>query len=157
MAEPYASLDDVQRRMPQFQLTPTSKPAMDTAQVFLDDTIAQFESAMENLGYKIPITGERSLKQVKEIVSQGTICKILHARASAVGTDVAMQSADRACKVYDDALMALADENSPIELTDAGRTDEAVDKPGGGMPEGLLFDECTGLRVEPRVRMSSKF
>ncbi len=41
---PYATLDDVQRRMPQFQLTPTSKPANDAAQVFLDDTHAQMDA-----------------------------------------------------------------------------------------------------------------
>ena len=81
-----------------------TKPNIETAQVFLDDTLAQFDAAMENLGYVIPITGARSLAQCKEIVSQGAICKILHARAAAVGTDVAMQSADRACKQYDDAL-----------------------------------------------------
>lgn len=154
----YATLDDVQRRMPQFKLDAATKPNIETAQVFLDDTIAQFESAMDNLGYVIPITGARSLAQCKEIVSQGVICKILHARAAAVGTDVALQSADRACKHYDDALAALADETSPIELTDAKRTDLAIDKPGGsGQPEGLLFDECTQRHIEPRVRMTSKF
>ena len=120
----YATLDDVQRRMPQFQLTAATKPNIDTAQIFLDDTHAQYEAALENLGYKIPLTGARSLAQSKEIVSQGIICKILHARASAVGTEVAMQSADRACKQYEHALELLADENSPIELTDAERTDD---------------------------------
>ena len=118
----YATLDDVQRRMPQFALTTATKPNLDTAQVFLDDTHAQFESALENLGYVIPLTGARSLAQAKEIVSQGTICKILHARAAAVGTDVALQSADRACKQYEHALELLADDKSPIELSDAERT-----------------------------------
>jgi hypothetical protein len=152
---PYATLDDVQRRMPQFQLTATSKPAADSAQVFLDDTHAQFDAAMENLGYKIPITGARSLAQSKEIVSQGAICKILYARAAAVGTEVTMQSADRACKQYENALKLLADPNSPIEFTDAERTDDMIAKPGGA-PMGLLFDDC-GHRIEPRVTMNMKF
>jgi hypothetical protein len=146
---PYATIDDVQRRMPQFQLTVTSKPNIDTAQTFLDDTHAQYEAALENLGYKIPLNGARSLAQSKEIVSQGTICKILHARAAAVGTEVAMQSADRACKQYDHALELLADPKSPIELTDADRTDDAVDKPGGVGPEGHGGD--------PRFYMDTKF
>lgn len=145
----YATLDDVQRRMPQFQLTTATKPNMDTAQVFLDDTHAQYEAALENLGYKIPLTGARSLAQSKEIVSQGTICKILHARAAAVGTDVAMQSADRACQQYERALELLADDKSPIELTDAERTDDAVEKPGGVGPMGHGGD--------PRFWMTSKF
>jgi hypothetical protein len=132
----YATLDDVQRRMPQFQLATSTKPNTDTAQTFLDDTHAQFDAAMENLGYKIPLTGARSLAQAKEIVSQGTICKVLHARAAAVGTEVAMQSAERACKSYERALELLADEKSPIELTDAERTDDMVEKPGGGAVQG---------------------
>ena len=94
----YATLDDVQRRMPQFELTATTRPNLDTAQVFLDDTHAQYDSAIENLGYIAPVTGAKSIAQSREIVCQGTICKILHARAAAVGTEVAMQSAERACK-----------------------------------------------------------
>jgi hypothetical protein len=143
----YATLDDVQRRMPQFQLTSATKPNTETAQVFLEDTVAQYEAALENLGYKIPLTGARSLAQSKEIVSQGTICKILHARASAVGTEVAMQSADRACKQYERALELLADDDSPIELTDAERTEEMVAK--GATPMGHGGD--------PRIWMNSKF
>lgn len=146
---PYATLDDVQRRMPQFQLTATSKPALDAAQIFLDDTHAQFDAAMQNLGYVTPITGAKSLAQCKEIVSQGTICKVLYARAAAVGTDVAIASADRACKQYDKALMDLADTKSPIELVDADRTEDRVDKPGVG-PMGL-----TGQ--EPRATMDQNY
>ena len=145
----YATLDDVQRRMPQFPLSSATKPNNETAQVFLEDTQAQFEAALENLGYVIPLTGARSLAQAKEIVSQGTICKILHARAAAVGTDVALQSADRACKQYEHALELLADPKSPIELTDAERTDDAVDKPGSGSPMGHGGD--------PNIWMDSKF
>ena len=152
----YATLDDVQRRMPQFALTEVSRPNLETAQVFLDDTHAQFDAAMENLGYVIPITGARSLAQSKEIISQGTICKILHARAAAVGTDVAMQSADRACGQYEKALQLLADPKSPIEFTDAERTRDEATKPGGP-PMGLLYDPDTGCRVEPRVYMKQVF
>jgi hypothetical protein len=148
---PYATTDDVQRRMPQFILTKDSKPTIETAQVFLDDTIAQFEAAMENLGYIIPITGARSLAQSKEIVSQGTICKILHARAAAVGTEVTMQSAERACLQYENALKLLADPDSPISLTDADTTPGAMPKEGS-VPMGLIFDD-DGCRVQPRVRM----
>jgi hypothetical protein len=145
----YATIDDVQRRMPQFALGATTRPNLDTAQTFLDDTIAQFEAALENLGYVIPLTGARSLAQAKEIISQGTICKILGARASAVGTDVAMQSADRACKQYEHALELLADPNSPFELTDADRTPDMVEKPGAVGPSGRGGD--------PRIYMDSKF
>jgi hypothetical protein len=154
---PYATLDDVQRRMPQFQLTPTSKPANDAAQVFLDDTHAQFDAALINLGYVTPITGPKSLAICKEIVSQGTICKILYARASAVGTDVAVASAERACKAYDEALKALADEKNPISLVDAEFTDDLVGKKGT-TPMGLI-DNVTIEEDQrfPRVTMDTKF
>lgn len=152
---PYATLDDVQRRMPQFTLSPISKPNLDAAQVFLDDTTAQFEGAMENLGYVVPLTGARSLAQVREIVCQGTIAKILYARSSALGTDVAVQSADRAQKQYDAALRMLADPANPVELTDASRNSDEVLKPGVA-PEGLLYDD-EGDAIEPRFTMDTKF
>ncbi len=117
----YATVEDVQRRMPQFQLTTQSRPTLDTAQVFLDDTTAQFDSAMEGLGYVTPLTGPKALAQAQEIVSQGTIAKILYARAAAIGSDVTVASADRAMKQYEHALELLADENSPVELVDAHR------------------------------------
>jgi hypothetical protein len=125
----YASLADVQNRMPQFVLTAVSKPTADTAQVFIDDTQASYDAVLANLGYVIPLTGARALAQSKEIVSQGAICKILHARAAAVGTEVALQSAERACAQYQHALDLIADPNSPVELGDAERTEDFVDKP----------------------------
>lgn len=158
---PYATLDNVQQRMPQFTLSAVTKPNAATAQVFLDDTEAQFESAMANLGYTIPITGTRSLKQCIEIISQGTIAKILYARAAAVGTDVAVQSADRAQKQYDDILKALADARSPIELDDAPRGDDKLLKTSDIGPMGDFdFSETEdgGLSTEaPRFTMQQKF
>jgi hypothetical protein len=152
---PYATIDDVQRRMPQFQLLPTSKPSIESAQVFLDDCHAHFDAAMSNLGYVIPLTGKRALSQAREIVSQGTIARILYARGAALGTDAAFQSADRAQKQYDDALKALADPRSPAELSDAARTDDQTEKPGNELG-GLLVDE-DGYDIEPRITMSTDF
>lgn len=152
---PYATVDDVQRRMPQFTLTATSKPNTDAAQTFLDDTQAQLDGALENLGYVVPITGPKSLAQVKEIVCQGTIAKILYARAAAIGTDAAVQSADRAMKQYDTALKMLADQRNPIELTDAQRTLDELPKPYGE-PMGLLTD-ADGNDIEPRATMDQKW
>ena len=110
----YATIDDIQRRMPQFQLTQTTRPNLDTASVFLEDTEAQFNAALENLGYVVPITGEKSLSQCKEIVAQGVIAKLLYARAAAVGTDATFQSADRAQALYDKALRELADARGQV-------------------------------------------
>jgi hypothetical protein len=152
---PYATLDDVQRRMPQFQLTAVSKPNLDTAQTFLDVTHAQFDSAAQNLGYVTPITGPMALQQSQEIVAQGTIAKILYARGAALGTEAAFQSAAIAQKQYDHALMMLADPRSPAELTDAVRTSGEVTKPGPN-PMGLLVDE-DGFAIEPRITLDSQF
>lgn len=151
----YATIDDVQRRMPQFQLTATSKPSIDAAQVFLDDTHAQLDASLENMGYVTPVTGDKSLKQVLEIACQGTIAKILYARASALGTDVAVKSADRAQKQYDDALANLWSDDHPAELVDAVRTDDQREKPGTEIA-GLTEDE-DGDEIEPRITMDSKF
>ncbi len=141
--------------MPQFQLTATSKPNAEAAQVFLDDTHAQFDAAIENLGYVIPVSGEKSIAQSRELVCQGTIAKILYARAAALGTDAAVSSADRAQKQYDDGLKALADPKNPRELSDAVRNLDEVIKTGIS-PMGLLVDDY-GDAIEPRVMMESKF
>lgn len=152
----YATLDDVQRRMPQFTLTGVSLPNTDAAQLFLDAVHAEFDSAVENLGYRTPLTGSKSLAQAKEIVSQGCIAKILFARAAAIGTDVAVKSAERAQGQYDKALERLADPESPVELTDASRTGDEVEKPGIE-PLGLTADVVSGDPIEPRFTMDFKF
>lgn len=151
---PYATVADVQARMPQFTLTATTRPTLDQAQIFLDDSIAQMEAALSNLGYVIPITGALSIPQVREAVCDRAICRILHARGAAVGTDAAFQSANAACDRYDAFLKALADSDSPIELSDAQRTETAVDKPKN-LVMGLVFDD-NGDRIEPRIGMNSQ-
>ena len=110
---------------------------------------------MENLGYTVPITGAKSISQSREIVSQGTIARILYARGAAVGTDAAFQSADRAQKQYDDALKNLANPKSPVELVDAARTDHEQEKPGNEL-SGLLVDD-EGEDIEPRITMRTYF
>jgi hypothetical protein len=151
----YATLDDVQRRMPQFQLTLTSKPTSDTAQVFIDDTTVQFDAIAENLGYVTPVTGVKSIGLAREIISQGSIAKILYARASAIGTDVAVASADRAQKMFDDWIRALADPKNPLEMTDCPRTGSTVDKPANTL-DGLIVDD-DGNEIQPRICMDSRF
>lgn len=151
----YATLEDVQRRMPQFQLTAVSKPTVDSVQVFLDDTHAQFDAAMENLGYVTPISGAKSLAQCREIVCHGTIAKILYARSAAIGTDVAVQSADRAQALYDKFMEDLANPKMPMELVDAKRTGDMVAKPEASL-SGLVVN-AAGATVEPRITMETKF
>lgn len=151
----YATIEEVQRRMPQFTLTPTSKPSLETAQVFLDDVHSHFDAAMSNLGYVTPITGELSVAQAREIVSQGTIARILYARGAGLGTDAAFQSADRSQKQYDDALRNLADRKHPAELSDAARNSDETQKPDGSL-SGLLVND-DGDDIVPRATMDMNF
>lgn len=151
----YATLDDVQARMPQFALTAVSKPSMAQAQVFLDDSHAHLDAALSNLGYVIPIVGPISLSQVREAVCDRAICRILHARGAAVGTDAALQSAEAACKRYDKFLADLSDSKSPVELVDAQRTGDAVTKPIELGVFGLLTDD-DGNAIEPRITIDSR-
>lgn len=145
----YATVDDVQRRMPQFTLTSSTKPTLESAQMFLDDTHAQVDSAVEGMGYVVPITGAKSVAQMREIVCQCTIAKILNARGAAVGTDAAFQTADRAQARCEEMLKALADEDSPLTLSDAELNEAFVEKTGVP-PMGLH-------PTVPRVWMTKKY
>ena len=145
----YATITDVGNRMPQFALSANSKPTEASGQVFLDDTHAHLDGCLSNIGYVVPITGPNSLAQVREIVCQGTIAKILYARAAAVGTDASVASAERAQKTYEALIAALADPNNPAELIDAERTDDAIDK------TQQFLDGLTDL--EARITMETKF
>jgi hypothetical protein len=140
---PYATLDDVQKRMPQFLLTAQSKPNLDTAQVLLDDAHAHLDAALSSLGYTVPITGPLSIPQVREAVCDRAICRILHARGAAVGTDAALQSAEVFCARYDKFLEDLADDASPIDLPDAG----------GDPLKG--FNQFGETSFEPRITIAS--
>lgn len=152
---PYATIDDVQQRMPQFLLTAVTKPTITQSQTFLDDSHAHLDAALSNLGYVIPVTGALSVAQVREAVCDRTTCRILYARAAAVGTDAALQSADAACARYDKFLTDLADPKSPVELVDAVRTGDMVEKPANAGPFGLLTNP-DGSAIEPRISMDSR-
>jgi len=156
----YATIADVQARMPQFPLTAVSKPTSTDAQQFLDDTEAELNIAAENMGYVTPITGVKSLGLARTIVVYGAIAKILNARGVAVGGDVTFQSADRAQALFDGYLKGLKDPKNPLEFTDAERTGSAVAKPQftvfsyGTDPTVLATDPDAG---EPRTTLDQVF
>ena len=153
---PYVTIDgDVQPRMPQFQLTSTSKPSFTDASTFIADVEAEVDAALANLGYVTPITGEKSLAILKQWIAQGIIARILTARAAAVGGETAIASAERAQKLYDSYFTKLADADHPLELIDAIRTSVAVSKPQAVIM-GSLYDE-SGNSLQPRVTMETKF
>lgn len=151
----YATIDDVQQRMPQFQLSATSKPALSQAEIFLSDSQAHLDAALTNLGYVVPITGAMSLPQVREAVCDRAICRILYARAAALGTDSALQSAEKAGERYDKFLADLANDKSPVELVDAARTDSAATKGESSGPFALLYN-TRGEEIEPRICIDSR-
>ena len=152
----YATVEDVQRRMPQFVLTSTTKPTIETADVLLTDTEAQVDGVLATLGYVVPLSGENALKQVREIVCQGCIARILYARAAAIGTEVAVESADRALKAYTETLKLLADDDSPVSLNDAPMTGAVDPKTLHDAAMGLTHD-ANGNPIVPRITMDTIF
>lgn len=158
MASIYAQLADVQKRLPQFPITATSKPNSTEAQTLIEVTESQCEVGWKNLGYAIPLAPlSGSTKNLsEEIVCQGAGARILYARAAAVGGDAAVQSADRMQAQYDALMEGLADSsNKLIEFTEAQRTDDAVSKPESSI-DGLLTDD-DGNALEPRATMDQLF
>jgi hypothetical protein len=151
----YATISDVQARMPQVTLDERSKPSLSSAETFLADAETQVDATLENLGYVVPITGEKSLSIVKGLTISLTIVMILQARAASVGGEAAEASIKRAQGWYDDRVKALADKNNPLELTDAERTTAAAGKPEAVL-SGLLVDD-DGEEIEPRVTMGMQF
>lgn len=151
----YAEMSDVQARMPQFTLSATSKPSQQDAETFLRDAHAQVDATLENLGYVVPITGERSLSIVKGLTVALAIVSILEARSNAVGSEAATGSAKRAQEWYDARIEAIRDPNNPLELSDASRNNDRVEKPMA-LIGGLLVDE-DGEDIEPAATMTMKF
>ena len=154
---PYATIGDVQARMPQFTLTATSKPTIADATIFIDDVEAEISAALANLGYVMPITGPLSLAIVRAWSAQGAIARILAARAAAVGGEGAVASAERAQKLYDDKFKQLADENYPLTLIDATMTGEEVSKTDSGLDGSGTNEIIDGSMYDPRVTMDQKF
>lgn len=153
---PYASLADVQARMPQFSLTAISKPALNDAQIYLDAKASEVDGALVNLGYVIPITGEQAVSWVRETVCFGTIAMVLYARSAGVGGDQALLTADRMQKLFADRLAALADPyNKTVELVDAERTDDRDEKPDTVLAGSTRDDN--GCLLQPHMTFDMKF
>lgn len=163
----YVTIEDVQARMPQFILTPTSKPAIGDCEVFIDDIEAQYNAICATLGYVVPITGTTSLNATRGIVCHGVIAQILTARAAAVGGDVATQTAERAQEYYEKYLKLLTDEDSYFALSDAPQTENSMLKPGtASLVRGLptdpdcgnpTGDPCYDYLTQPRCFMEQDF
>jgi|ERR1041384_1165940 hypothetical protein len=155
----YATVEHLQARMPQFQLTATSRPTQAESQVFLDDVEAEFNVAVETLGIRTPVTGTKSIQIARTIVIFGAIARVLYARAAAVGGDAAMQSAKAHQALYDQYLKNLADPKNPLELTDATRTGGFRDKPQA-FPRALWLEPVIDDDTDPgwpRVTMRQQF
>jgi hypothetical protein len=127
----YASVADVQARMPQFVLTPTSKPSVDDVPALIEDAEQEFSATMTTFGYALPIDATASpmaFQIAKAMCCYAAIWRILEARAAAVGGDP--KSAERAKKYYDDRIAALLDTKNPFTLADCPRTGKELAKAG---------------------------
>lgn len=149
----YLTLTDVQARMPQFQLTETSRPSLADAEAILDGATSEFDLAAQNMGYTTPITGVKSLQLVREIVAHLVISNVLYARAAAVGGDAAVKSAERERVLYDNYMKALYDRKHPLKLSDAVLLDGSVEIKGQEYSFGMTDVDET----EPRVSIDQEF
>jgi hypothetical protein len=139
---PYASLADVLALAPQLtmQITGTSRPSAAQVDGFIDDIEAEVESALINMGYVVPVTGTRSLKTLRVIVSYGALARVLNARAFSIGKP-SDQGAVDAQQTYRWYLGKLADPHDlTIELNDAVRTDRKVLKDKSDVALGMATD-----------------
>jgi hypothetical protein len=128
----YADAGSVQARMPQFQLSATSKPSLDDVPELIKDAEQELNAILANLGYSVPIdpvVSPLSWQIVVAMTAYGTIWRILEARNAAVGGEATAQSAERANKYVTDRIAWLADPKNPFELTDAVRSGLEIVKP----------------------------
>lgn len=139
----YATLDDVQKNLPQFTLSATSKPTLLAAQDMLDEMDARWRAALVAAGYVLTTVDADPYAPtvIKDHVITCTIAKILTARAAAVGGDAAMQSARDARQECMDAFKALA------EGTLLG-----IEPEGTGLSPMLAYSEFS-----PRASIADKF
>jgi hypothetical protein len=152
----YVTLANLQVRIPQYPLTPTSKPSAADVEVYVADVTAEFEGEATNAGYVTPIVGAQSLYVAREAIILRTIARLLYARAAGVGGDAAMQSADKFAKMADDYWKALWDPKQKPELIDCPRTGLQMAKPPADVRS--LWTEFPATEPgDPRVTMSQLF
>lgn len=156
----YAQVSDITARAPGIELTASSKPSAGQATAFLADIERDVNAALTNLGYVTPIVQADSplaFSIVKDKVAYAALARVLMARALGA-SQPKEQGAEAAQAVYDDWMRALGNPNSPIELPDATRTGEAVEKDGADRVSSFVQGvAATDRDVTPRITMRQVF
>lgn len=123
----YAQVSDVAALAPQITIDGTTKPNTAMVQVMIAHAERDLDAALTNLGYVTPVTAPVSVSILRDKIAHAVLARLIRSRAFGV-TDPAEQGANDAERVYRDWLRAIADSRSPVELPDAARTGEAIEK-----------------------------
>lgn len=117
----YITLEDVLDQAPQVKVNATSKPNTTEAAKIVVNVEAQVNSVLAGLGYVTPLDPTESPKSIvllRDIITQGSIAKILKAMFYGVRNpnDV---GANDAWREYEKKLAGLSNQNDPMILEDA--------------------------------------
>lgn len=123
----YAQVSDVIAIAPQIDVTASTKPSTAQVQTMITDLERDLNAALTNLGYSTPVTGTVSVQILRDKVAHGVLARVIRSRSYGA-TNPDDQGAKDADRVYNCFLKALADPHDPMELPDATRTSDQIEK-----------------------------
>lgn len=146
----YATVDDVNRLVPQNPFSGTSTPTAAQVSTYIDQISMRMDAILDNIGYITPVTGGvKALAQLKEACAWGACGIAQQARIASVTPDLAGQMSVWT-KMFEGWLDKLASAKEPFHLIDAATNQKLVVKPLGEMQfDSTNFSVDSGTTSDP--------
>lgn len=157
---PYATVSDVQKLLPQVQITTTTKPPQADVTTWIDEGAKELDLLLRNLGYATPVSDANDLITVRDMLVHKVGARVLRARIYGIGP-VDQSGAKELERFYELRVQWLSDPKHPFELANTARTTNELVKPSG-MVRGFVAENADVTAAddaasEARVTMAKVF
>lgn len=152
----YATVEDVNRLVPQNPFTPTTSPSSAHVETYIDQVSRRIDACLDTIGYITPVTGgPKALQQLKEACAWGACGIAQQARIASVTPDLAGQMSVWT-KMFFDWLERLSSQKDPFHLIDATTTGRLTVKPMGEMQRDPIISSVdSGTTSDPADYLST--
>ena len=117
----YATIDDIRSIVPQLKLEAGTRPNVAEVEAWIELIGIELDAIFANLGYEVPITAEKSLLIVREMVKEAVAAKVLRSQFSGV-RDAEALGAKGFEDSFKERLRRLQDPRMPDDLPDTVET-----------------------------------